>query len=148
MGGDFEEREERLRELQEQFPGWRIYARRLDNLTDREQWWAEPGPRITAASAGELAEQIRAAHSQPRGSLVLASWRSYTARARRLREYEIAAVADWGRRKAEQAARMTAAMADPVTSFYLRHGWRAAAAAEAAAPCAPTGTGGEEPDTA
>jgi hypothetical protein len=72
---------------------------------------------------------------------------TYTARARRLREHEIAAVADWERRKAEQAGRMAAAMADPVASFYLRHGWRAEAAAEAPTPCAPADPGGE-PDTA
>ena len=132
---------EQLDALQERFPGWRIYARRVDNMTERAQWSAQPEPMIVAACAEELAERIRAAHSQPHGSLVLASWRSYTARARRFRESVAAAADEWQRRKAEQADRLAATMADPVASFYLRHGWQAEAAAEAPAPCAPTGTG-------
>jgi hypothetical protein len=74
---------------------------------------------------GELAEQIRAAHSQPRGSLVLASWRTHKARLTRMREFEEAATAKWKRRKAEQADWNAAAMADPVERFYLRYGRQA-----------------------
>ena len=43
----------------------------------------------------------------------------------RLRGAE-AAAATWERRKAEQAARTAAAMADPVLRFYRRHGHPAA----------------------
>jgi hypothetical protein len=35
---------------------------------------------------------------------------------------DIAASAIWERKKAEQAARKAAVMADPVQGFYLRHG--------------------------
>lgn len=128
---------EQLDALRERFPGWRIYARKVDNMTERAQWSAQPEPMIVAASAEELAERIGAAHSQPHGSLVLASWPSYTARARRFREYEAAVADEWERRKAGQAARM----ADPVASFYLRHEWQAEAAAEAPDSAHSTGTG-------
>jgi len=50
----------------------------------------------------------------------------------------------WERRKAEQAARTAAAMADPVSRFYLRHG----RPIREAAPYADAGPGDEEPGPA
>src|SRR5271169_4206952 len=92
---------DQLDELRRRFPGWRIYARRVGNLTEREQWSAQPEPAIVAASAGELAERIRTAHSQPpAGSPSLASWRSYAARVRALRAREENAAATWKRMRA------------------------------------------------
>jgi hypothetical protein len=52
--------------------------------------------------------------------------------------------ATWERRKAEQAARTAAAMAAPVSRFYLRHG----RPVRDALPHAGTGTGDEEPGPA
>jgi len=50
----------------------------------------------------------------------------------------------WERRKADQAARRDAIMADPVRRFHLLHGRRTA---RDTAPCA-TEAGGEEPGPA
>jgi hypothetical protein len=56
------------------------------------QWCAQPWPLVNADSPEELAGDIRAAHSRPPdGFPALASWRSYQARLRQLREYEEAA---------------------------------------------------------
>jgi hypothetical protein len=52
----------------------------------------------------------------------------------------------WDRRKAEQAARKAAVMADPVLGFYARHGHRAAWQAEVTTPGAAAGD--DEPGTA
>lgn len=54
----------------------------------------------------------------------------------------------WERRKAEQAARKAAVMADPVQGFYLRHGHPAARGAQVITPDAAAVTGDEEPETA
>lgn len=53
----------------------------------------------------------------------------------------------WEHRKAEQAARKTAVMADPVLGFYARHGHPAGQQAEVD-PGAAAMTGDEEPGTA
>jgi hypothetical protein len=55
-----------------------------------------------------------------------------------------AAADAWERRKADQAARRAAIMADPVRRFHLLHGRRPA---RETAPCA-NEAGGEEPGTA
>lgn len=54
------------------------------------------------------------------------------------------AASAWERRKAEQAARTAAAMADPVSRFYLRHG----RPAREASPYAGAGAGDQEPGPA
>ena len=54
--------------------------------------------------------------------------------------------ADWERRKAEQAARKAAIMADPVQGFYLRHGHPADRAGQITTPDAAAED--EEPGTA
>jgi hypothetical protein len=139
---DPERYSEQLDELRHRFPGWQIWV-------SGPKWCARPMPLINAGSPEELAKRIRTAHSQPPdGSPSLASLRSYTARARRLRGYEIAAAAGWERRKAEQAGRMATAMADPVTSFYLRHGWRAVQEAQPPGRCVPAENDSEEPGSA
>jgi hypothetical protein len=99
MGGELEERRQ---QLAREFPGWRIYAYRAGDLKTGERWNAQPEPVICASSAEELAERIRTAHSQPPdGSPSLASWRSYAARVRALREWEENAAATWKRMRAE-----------------------------------------------
>ena len=60
---------------------------------------------------------------------------------------EIGASAIWERRKAEQAARKAAVMADPVRRFYRRHGHPAARQAQVTTARAAV-TGDEEPGTA
>jgi hypothetical protein len=97
---------EQLRDLERRFPGWQIWV-------SGPTWCARPWPLINCDSPEELAERIRTAHSQPPdGSPSLASWRSYVARVRALREYEEAAAATWKRMKAE---------ADRWRRFPLRH---------------------------
>ena len=94
--GEREEREERLAALRQRFPGWQIWA-------NGPAWCARPWPLINASSAEELAEDITMAHGQPPyGSPSLASLRSYTARVKRLREYEEAAAIAWKRMRAQQ----------------------------------------------
>jgi len=105
MGGH-EEREEQLAALRQQFPGWQIWV-------SGPTWCARPMPLINADSPEDLAERIRTAHTAPPdGSPSLASWRSYAARVRALREYEEAAAATWKRMRAE---------ADHWRRFPLRH---------------------------
>jgi len=95
-----------LDELRSQFPGWQIWV-------SGPVWCARPWPLINAGSPEELAERIRTAHSvPPDGSPSLASWRSYVARARQFRQYEVAAEATWKRMRAE---------ADRWRRFPLRH---------------------------
>jgi hypothetical protein len=133
---------EQLAELRQRFPGWQIWV-------SGPKWCARPWPLINASSPEDLAQRIRTAHAQPPdGSPPLASLRSYTARARRLREYEIAAAADWERRKAEQAAREVTTTADPVQRFYQRHGHPADREVEAATPSPPIAAGDAEPGPA
>lgn len=150
--GDWDplEHADELDELRRRFPGWQIRAVPHGNpSTTPMTWRAQPGPLIDADSAEELGAQIRAAHQQPpHGSPALASLRSYTARSRRLRDFEEAATAEWERRKAEQAARETTVTADPVERFYQRHGYPEDRTTPGAAgrPAAPTGDG--EPGTA
>lgn len=115
---------EELDELEARFPGWQVWV-------SGNNWCARPGPLINnCGSAEELAERIRIAHSQPPdGSPSLASWRSYSARVRALREWEEAAAATWKRMRAE---------ADRWRRFPLRH--RASRTAPPAVSEADTGT--------
>ena len=112
-----------LDELKSRFPGWQVWALPHGNPTTHVTWCARPWPSISAGSAQELAEQIRAAHERPpHGSPSLASARSYAARARQLREVKEAATVEWERRKASRADREVTTAADPVERFYQRHG--------------------------
>jgi hypothetical protein len=120
MRGD---QEEQLAALQRQFPGWQIWV-------SGDRWCTRPWPLINAGGPEELAGRIRTAHSQPPdGSPSLATWRSYAARVRALREYEEAAAAAWKRMRAE---------ADRWRRFPLRHraGRAASPAASEADPAA------------
>ncbi len=95
MGAENEDRVRALRELEHAFPGWQIWLA-------GDTWCAKPTPLINAASAEELAERIKTAHSRPPdGAPPLASWRSYRARARQFREFEKNAAETWLRMRAE-----------------------------------------------
>ena len=115
---------EQLADLERRYPGWQFWTVPHGNpATTHVTWCARPWPLINADSPEELAEAVRSAHSRvPDGSPALASARSYTARAKRLREFKEAATALWEQRKAEQAARKAADAADPVRRFYDRYG--------------------------
>jgi hypothetical protein len=132
MGGfDPEEHGGELDELRRRFPGWQIWV-------SGPTWCARPEPLINAASAEELAERIRTAHSQPPdGSPSLASLRSYRARLKQLREYELAAGETWRQMRAE---------ADQWRRFPLRH--RAARMKSAAAREVNTGAADVDPGPA
>jgi len=103
---------EQLRDLERRFPGWQFWAVPHGNpRTTHVVWCARPWPLINAGSPGELAERIRGAHSvPPDGSPSLASWRSYTARVKRLREFEEAAGAAWRRMRAQPRRRRRKAL--------------------------------------
>lgn len=112
---DPREHSEQLDELRRQFPGWQIW-------TSGATWCARPEPLINTDSAESLAELIRSSHdSPPRGLPSLASWRSYRARLRRLRDWETANAAVWMRRRAEADARRASLAADPFARFRARH---------------------------
>ena len=145
--------EEQLNALRAQFPGWQFRAiPDGGNEPWRVVWCADLNVHASRESPEELAEAVRAAHSPPPcGSAPLAPLRSYAARIRRLREheaamreYELAATAEWERRKAGQAARLEAVTADPVAGFYLRYGGHAGQEAQEPAQSAPAETGDEE----
>jgi hypothetical protein len=138
-----------LDELRRRFPGWQVWAVPHGNPTTHVVWCARPQPLINADSAEELAAQIRAAHEQPpHGSPSLASLRSYTARAKQLRDFEEAAAAEWEGRKAEQAAREVTVTADPVERFYQRHGYPGDREVQVTTPGAAAATEDDEPGTA
>jgi hypothetical protein len=112
---DWEQAEQRKRELKEQFPGWHIWFV-PHSASDGETWCAQPWPLINAGSADELTAAMRAAHQGPPfGSPSLASWRSYRARTRARREYAAAEAERWQRLKAQPRRRRTpqAPQADP-----------------------------------
>jgi hypothetical protein len=114
---------EQLRDLERQFPGWQVWH-------SGHKWCARPWPLINADSPEELAERIRTAHmSPPDGSPSLASWRSYLARARQLRDWEKTATETWLKMRDE---------ADRRRRFPLRHRARRTGADETTAdPAAP-----------
>lgn len=116
-----------LDELEARFPGWQFWAVPHGNpRTEYVTWSARPCLLINAGSPEELAERIRIAHSSPPdGSPALASWRSYRARLRALRDFEEAAGAAWRKMRAE---------ADQWRRLPRRHRERRAAEPQAAAP--------------
>jgi hypothetical protein len=99
MAGKPEERDERKRELEERFRGWRIWY--VPRQGGGAWWCAHPLPLLNCDSPEELAGTIQAAHREvvPE-TLAVASPRGYAARVRRLREQQEAAVADWQRMSA------------------------------------------------
>ena len=97
MGGD----EQAKRELERQFPGWRIFCH-------GDRWSARVAPEVAADSPEELAELIRAAHADPTlGFAALASTKDYEKRLSALRTHHAAVGAAWRRAKAKPRRRRT-----------------------------------------